>query len=147
MAVGEGLSVFVKDGVGVLVAVNEGVGDCVTVKVNVGVAVTVLVYVKVGVTVRVTVNVGVFGFKVGDTVAVRVGVNVGDQQSTSVSTQFEGMLARPANPISAWFEMVAQPEATPHHVYEPDVMETLPRFHLTTEPGAPPGVQPPVQPT
>jgi hypothetical protein len=107
------------------------------------------VYVNVGVKVLVYVNVGVYVFVppfVGVTVKVRVGVNVGLQHSTSVSTQFEAILASPVNPIKAWLETGTHPETGPHQVYDPEVMETLPRFHRTTEPGAPPGVHPPEQP-
>jgi len=49
----------------------------------------------------VLVNVGEFGFKVGVLVNVRVGVNVGDQQSTSNSVQFDAMVTSPVPPINA----------------------------------------------
>jgi len=64
-------------------------------------------------------------------VNVLVGVNVGDQQSTSSSTQFDAIVASPVPPISPWLEINEQPVTCPHHVKVPDVIATLPIFHLT----------------
>jgi hypothetical protein len=115
----------VKVGVGVLVRVCVGVG------VLVYVGVTVDVLVDVGVFVLVTVKVGELGFTVG--VAVRVGetVKVGVQQSTSSSVQFDAIFAMLGPPIRAWLDMGKQPVTLPHQVNEPEVMETLFRFHCT----------------
>jgi hypothetical protein len=41
------------------------------------------------------------------------------------------MFAMLGPPIRAWFDMGTQPLTFPHQVNEPEVIETLPRFHLT----------------
>jgi hypothetical protein len=83
---------------------------------------------------------------VGVAEKVGVGVKVGDQHRTSAETQFDARLAMFAAPIKAWLDIVAQPETGPHHVKEPDVIETLPMFHFTglveAQPLHPPYVTP-----
>jgi len=41
------------------------------------------------------------------------------------------MFAMLGPPIRAWFDIGTQPDVFPHHVKEPDVIDTLPRFHVT----------------
>jgi len=41
------------------------------------------------------------------------------------------MVESPVPPINAWFVTGEHPVTCPHHVKVPDVIATLPMFHLT----------------